>query len=117
MMLRGELNAEPADEIELCFDEIYMVFLVRHQRLEQVASYIVLPGVAVRRGLLVERAGGNLRRLSRCHFCSMPSIHMERKLTYLLPTSASSYFSLTKNAMSASKGARKESNISTTDSL
>src|ERR1700675_1890383 len=62
MMLRVELKAEPADEIELRFEEIDVVFLVRHQLLEQVACYIVLRGVAVRRGFLVERAGGNLRR-------------------------------------------------------
>ena len=30
------------------------------------------------------------RRLPRCHFCSIPSIPMMRKLAYLLPTSASS---------------------------
>src|ERR1700730_16390012 len=62
MMLRVELKAEPADEIELRFEEIDVVFLVRHQLLEQVACYIVPRGVAVRRGFLVERAGGNLRR-------------------------------------------------------
>lgn len=39
-----------------------LVFLVRHQLLEQVACHIVLRGVAVRRGFLVERAGGKLRR-------------------------------------------------------
>src|ERR1700720_624990 len=62
MMLRVELKPEPADEIELRFEEIDVVFLVRHQLLEQVACHIVLRGVAVRRGFLVERAGGNLRR-------------------------------------------------------
>jgi hypothetical protein len=48
MMLRVELKAEPADEIELRFEEIDVVFLVRHQLLEQVARYIVLRCVAVR---------------------------------------------------------------------
>src|SRR6202158_3122153 len=62
MMLRVELKAEPADEIELRFEEIDVVFLAPHQLLEQVACHIVLRGVAVRRGFLVERAGGNLRR-------------------------------------------------------
>ena len=47
MMLRVELKPEPADEIELRFEEIDMVFLVRHQLLEQVACHIVLRGVAV----------------------------------------------------------------------
>jgi hypothetical protein len=50
MTLRVELKAEPADEIELRFEEIDVVFLVRHQLLEQVACHIVLRGVAVRRG-------------------------------------------------------------------
>src|SRR6266478_5561829 len=62
MTLRVELKAEPADKIELRFEEIDVVFLVRHQLLEQVACHIVLRRVAVRRGFLVERAGGNLRR-------------------------------------------------------
>ena len=57
MILRVELKAELADEIELRFEEIDVVFLVRHQLLEQVACHIVLRGVAVRRGFLVERAG------------------------------------------------------------
>ena len=47
MMLRVELKPEPADEIELRFEEIDVVFLVRHQLLEQVACHIVLRGVAV----------------------------------------------------------------------
>ena len=47
MILRVELKAEPADEIELRFEEIDVVFLVRHQLLEQVACHIVLRGVAV----------------------------------------------------------------------
>src|ERR1700722_2091034 len=62
MMLRVQFKAEPANEIELRFEKINVAFLVRHQLLEQVACYIVLRGVAVRRGFLVERAGGNLRR-------------------------------------------------------
>src|SRR5258708_38472604 len=62
MMLRVEFKAEPADEIELRFEEIDVVFLIRHQLLEQVACHIVLRGAAVRRGFLVKRAGGNLRR-------------------------------------------------------
>ena len=44
MMLRVELKPEPADEIELRFEEIDVVFLVRHQLLEQVACHIVLRG-------------------------------------------------------------------------
>jgi len=36
-ILRVELKAELADEIELRFEEIDVVFLVRHQLLEQVA--------------------------------------------------------------------------------
>ncbi len=62
MILRVELKAELVDEIELRFEEIDVVFLVRHQLLEQVPCHIVPRGVAVRRGFLVERAGGNLRR-------------------------------------------------------
>src|SRR5260370_36017968 len=62
MILRVELKAELVDEIELRFEEIDVVFLVRHQLLEQVACHIVLRGVGVRRGFLVERAGGKLRR-------------------------------------------------------
>jgi hypothetical protein len=46
MMLRVELKAEPADEIELRFEEIDVVFLIPHQLLEQVACHIVLRGVA-----------------------------------------------------------------------
>ena|SRR5271156_1738703 len=39
MILRVELKAELADEIELRFEEIDVVFLVRHQLLGQVACH------------------------------------------------------------------------------
>ena len=38
MILSVELKAELADEIELRFEEIDVVFLVRHQLLEQVGT-------------------------------------------------------------------------------
>src|SRR5258707_4008401 len=62
MVLHVELKAEPADEMELRFEEIDVEFLVRHQLLEQFACHIVLRGVAVRHCFLVERAAGNIRR-------------------------------------------------------
>ena len=65
VFLSVKLDANSFDQIELGFEEIDVVFLVRHQLLEQVACYIVPRGVAVRRGFLVERAGGNLRRQGR----------------------------------------------------
>jgi hypothetical protein len=39
-------------------------------------------------------------RFPRRHFCSTPSISITRKLPYLLPTSATSCFSLSSNALS-----------------
>src|SRR5437870_3091292 len=58
VMLRIELEAELGDEVELGLQEIDVVFLVRHQLLEEIPGDIVLRGMAVGSSLLVERAGG-----------------------------------------------------------
>src|SRR3990170_6245223 len=55
MMLGIELEAEPADEIELGFEEVDMTLLVAHQLLEQIAGHVILHAVAMRRRFLVER--------------------------------------------------------------
>ena len=56
------LQTDFRNQLELGFEKFNRVFLAREDFREQVACHIVLRGVAVRRGFLVERAGGKLRR-------------------------------------------------------
>src|SRR5215472_885978 len=62
MVLGVELEPELGDEIELGLEIVDMLLLVVHELLEQVAAHVVLDRVAMRRGLLVERPRGHLRR-------------------------------------------------------
>jgi hypothetical protein len=56
MVLRVELHPELGDEIQLGFEEVNVLFLVVHQRFEQIAGDIVLYRMAVGGGLFIERA-------------------------------------------------------------
>ena len=42
MVLGVELKAKLGDEVELRFEEIDVVFFVRHKLFEQIASHIIL---------------------------------------------------------------------------
>src|SRR5512132_2221636 len=61
VMLRVKLEAKLADEIDLGFEEIDVVFFIRHQLLEQIACYVILDGVTMRCSFLVELPGRHLR--------------------------------------------------------
>src|SRR5262245_63246327 len=57
MVLGIELKPELGDEIELSFEEVDVFFLIVHELLEQIARHIIANRMAVRRRLLIERAG------------------------------------------------------------
>src|SRR5436190_5180693 len=54
MVLSVELETELGDQIELGLQEIDVLLLIMHQLLEQIARYIILDRMAMRRGLFVE---------------------------------------------------------------
>src|SRR3982074_1590688 len=59
MLLGVEFKPDPPDQIKLGFEEIDVMLLVLHQAFEQIARDVVLDAVAIGRGFLVKRAGGN----------------------------------------------------------
>src|SRR5215510_13957023 len=60
VVLSIELEAEPPYKLKLGFEEIDVILLVLHERFEQVAADVILNGMAVGRGLLVQSAGAHL---------------------------------------------------------
>src|SRR5262249_33249700 len=57
MVLGLDVKPAAGDEIELSFEEVDVFFLVVHELLEQIARHIIANRMAVRRRLLIERAG------------------------------------------------------------
>jgi len=62
MTLRVELQSDLSDQVELCLQEIDVMFLVLHQNLKQVPRDIIPDAAAVSRRLLIERTGADLER-------------------------------------------------------
>src|SRR6516165_11345902 len=61
VLLRVELEADAADQVELGFEEVDVMFLIAHQLLEQVARDVVLYAVAIGRRFLIEGTRAHLR--------------------------------------------------------
>ena len=61
MFLRVELAANLLDQLQLGFEEVNMLLLVCRELLEQVPRHAVVHGLAVLRGVELERPGLVLR--------------------------------------------------------
>src|SRR5581483_7954626 len=60
MLLGVEFEPDPADQVDLGFEEVDVVFLVLHQLLEQVARDVILHGVTMGCGFLIKRPRADL---------------------------------------------------------
>src|SRR5438445_9026964 len=60
MLLGIQLKPDAVDQVELSLEEIDVIFLILHHALEQVARDVILDGVAVGCGFLVQQARGDL---------------------------------------------------------